>query len=115
MKTLLTFLALSCVILIFLASFQYKRIESLETALDDKEKELSSWQEKAKAAQVGQLALSIQAQTCLDRETQRNAESGIWQEIIEQAQSRDMEDGEKKRVPDDQTPRKLLVDLDQPL
>lgn len=112
MKTLL---ASCCAILIFIAYFQYKKIERLDTALGDKEKELISWQKKANAAHVGQLALSIQAQACLDRETRRSAESGIWQEIIEQSQSRDMEDSEKKRVPDDQTRRKLLVDLDQPL
>lgn len=98
-----------------LGVFQYYKIKSLEAELTTEKSLTVSWKEKADAASTAQTAIQEQAQACLDREARNIADAGIWREIIQQSQSRDMEEGEKKGVPDDKTRRNLLDFLDEPL
>ncbi len=115
MKKLLIVILLIAIKLFILAVHQHGEIKSLNLKVAEEKALAKAWQEKAKAASAAQLALSDQAQACLDREIQRETENGIWLEILEQSQSRDMDDKEKGNVPDDKTRNALLDALDRPL
>ena len=115
MNKLLIFAALICVKLFVLAMYQHQEIRNLKQELSEQASLTQSWQKKANAASAAQLAITSQAQACLDRETQREKEDGIWLEILTQSQSRDMNDKEKGNVPDDKTRDALLDALDRPL
>ena len=87
----------------------------LEKDLDAARKEAAAWKLTADQARAGQTVLAGQAQACLDRESDAQADAELWQAILEQAQARDMNDAEQKGVPDDATRRSLFDDLDKPL
>lgn len=90
-------------------------IRRLESELETAQALAASWEQKARSAESDQGILREQAQACLDREASNQANSAIWLEIIEQSKTRDMEEGEKRGVPDDKTRRNLLDSLDEPL
>ncbi len=115
MKVLIGAISLFCLLLIAFGVWQHREIQDLQRELTRQQGLTESWQEKANTAQVAQAALSDQAQACLDRESQRETENGIWLEILEQSQSRDMDDKEKGNVPDNKTRNALLDALDKPL
>ena len=102
-------------LLIVIDIFQLREIKDLQQELASQQGLAQSWQEKANAASAAQLAISEQAQACLDRESQREKDDGLWLEILEQSQSRDMNDKEKGNVPDDKIRNALLDALDKPL
>lgn len=115
MKVIIGAISLFCLMLMAFGVYQYMEIQDLQQELMRQQGLTQSWQEKANAASAAQLALSDQAQACLDREIQRETENGIWLEILEQSQSRDMDDKEKGNVPDNKTRDALLDALDRPL
>lgn len=115
MKKLLIIVLLFGINLFILAVNQHGEIKSLKLKVAEKESLVQTLEQKANAASAAQLAISEQAQSCLDRESQRNAEGGIWLEILEQSISRDITDKEKANVPDDKTRNALLDALDKPL
>ena len=115
MKVIIGAISLFCLMLMAFGVYQYMEIQDLQQDLARQQGLTQSWQEKVNAASAAQLALSDQAQACLDREIQRESENGIWLEILEQSQSRDMDDKEKGNVPDNKTRNALLDALDKPL
>ncbi len=115
MKALIGAISLFCLLLMAFGVYQHREIQGLQQELTRQQGLTQAWQEKANAASAAQLALSNQAQACLDREIQRERDDGIWLEILEQSQSRDMDDKEKGNVPDNKTRNALLDALDKPL
>ena len=71
--------------------------------------------EDAHAARAGSLAISAQAQSCLDREATAAAESLRMLEILEAATPRPTTEAERAQAPDDVTRRALLEAMDAPL
>ncbi|MBD5538917.1 MAG: hypothetical protein HDQ94_02820 [Desulfovibrio sp.] len=77
--------------------------------------EASRWKTAHARAKAGQVALSAQAQACLDRENAARADAEVWQGILADMTLRPMSEQEKTGVPDDATRRALLDALDRPL
>lgn len=93
----------------------YDRNTLLVNEIENKTAKIATLELEIKSARTANIALETQAQACLEREAQNIADSQIWQDIIANSQSRDMQEEEKKGVPDDQTRRLLLDALDAPL
>lgn len=91
------------------------RIVELEADLAAETARSTALEESLKRASSAQLAIETQAQSCLEREAKGIVEAQIWYDIIENSQSRNLEDEERKGVPDDKTRRNLLDSLDMPL
>lgn len=87
----------------------------LEKDLAAARKEAAAWKLTADQARAGQTALAGQAQACLDREAAAQADADQWRAVMDAMQIREMSDAEKTGVPDDETRRALLADLDRPL
>ena len=90
-------------------------IALLEKDLAAARKEAAAWKLTADQARAGQTALAGQAQACLDREAAAQADADQWRAVMDAMQIREMSDAEKTGVPDDETRRALLADLDRPL
>ena len=97
------------------ALYFYNENSRLGSELDVNKARIAQLELEIISARTAGVALEAQAQACLEREAQSLADSQIWQDIIANAQSRDMQEEEKKGVPDDQTRRLLLDALDAPL
>ena len=91
------------------------RVILLEKDLAAARKEAAAWKLTADQARAGQTALAEQAQACLDREAAAQADADQWRAVMDAMQIREMSDAEKTGVPDDETRRALLADLDRPL
>lgn len=66
-------------------------------------------------ARAGQSALAAQAQACLEREDAALADMERWEGIFARMRTRELTHAEKSGVPDNETRRALLGDLDRPL
>ena len=121
MKTAVLLLA---ALLVYGGTFavQYARLQKAEAALAELERELAEWKDAAarwqalyEQARQGGEALAAQAQSCLDRAARAEAEADEWRQLLEAAESREMDATERREVPDDATRRRLFDALDRPL
>lgn len=101
---------------------QYMKLQRAEAALAELERDLAEWkstaarwQAVAEQARQGGEALAAQAQGCLDRAAAAEAEADEWRQLLEAAESREMDATERREVPDNATRRRLFDALDRPL
>ena len=92
-----------------------KERDSLKTELISAKEEIALVNAKLHSTEAAKDAVREQAQACLKRLNDNLIDAGNWLEIIELSKSRDMEDKEKRMIPDDATRRNLLDSLDRPL
>lgn len=92
-----------------------KERDSLAKDLSSARSEIALMEGKLASSEAAKDAVREQAQACLKRMNDSLIDAGNWLEIIELSKSRDMEDKEKRMIPDDATRRNLLDSLDRPL
>ncbi len=90
-------------------------ITGLEHDVKEWKEAAARWEAVAQKAQEGEAALYAQAQSCLDRAAGAEAEADEWRQLLEAAESREMDATERREVPDDATRRRLFDALDRPL
>lgn len=105
--------------LLFVAHQELKKQEALneltESRLEQSTELAKKWKIAAENATQVNILLQAATQACLDREQEAAATTLQWQEILEQATTRDITETEQQGVPDNATRRKLYTDLDSPL
>lgn len=101
---------------------QHMRLERAESRVALLKKDLAAamqeadaWKRAANQSRAGQSALAGQAQACLERESAAQAEMDQWRTFFADMTFRALSDVEKTGVPDDETRRALLGNLDRPL